>query len=555
MDEKYDSSLVEALLSGFVEKRDNANPEYVPMLIANHDGRTMEHAIKDELQRSQDFDMSVAFVSQGALQVLKQYFLDFADNNDHQSGRIITSTFNYFNSPKAFKELLKLQRETGIQVQVWQPTQPGQNDDTPATADYPYHPKGYVFHHMQGDEPLYSTYVGSSNLTINALNANREWNLKVATTDNSGLAQQLTEEIESQISESKPLTDAWLKLYEEDFKKYAPLQRPDRKRIKETEQSQDIQPNAMQVEALMNLAQLRKHGESRAIIISATGTGKTYLSAFDVRQVKPRRMLYIAQQEQILKKAEESFQKVLGCSEHELGLFSGNSKESDRKYVFATVQTMSRPDVLAQFSKHEFDYILVDEVHHAAADSYKRVIDHFEPDFMLGMTATPERTDGANIFELFGNNVAYEIRLQKALEEDMLCPFHYYGVHEYIQDAPDEKLAGKNIKTDSMTDQERNELSRWLEELADPNRVRYIIDKIQIYSEAGTPVQGLVFCSRREEAKRLSDLFNQQMNQQAERPYRTKAITGENSQAERDTAVEQLEKRRAGLYFHRRSVQ
>ncbi|KAB6873112.1 DEAD/DEAH box helicase, partial [Bifidobacterium longum] len=217
------------------------------------------------------------------------------------------------------------------------------------------------------------------------------------------------------------------------------------------------------------------------------------------------------------------------------------SKESDRKYVFATVQTMSRPETLAQFDADEFDYILVDEVHHAAAESYKRVIDHFQPNFMLGMTATPERTDGANIFELFGNNVAYEIRLQKALEEDMLCPFHYYGVHEYIQDAPDEKIDGKDVKVESMTDQERNELSRWLEELADPNRVRYIIDKIQIYSEAGTPVQGLVFCSRREEAKRLSDLFNQQMNQQAERPYRTKAITGENSQMERDTAVAQLE--------------
>ena len=297
----------------------------------------------------------------------------------------------------------------------------------------------------------------------------------------------------------------------------------------------------MQVEALMNLAQLRKQGESRAIIVSATGTGKTYLSAFDVRQVKPNRMLYIAQQEQILKKTEESFQKVLGCPKSELGLFSGGSKESDRKYVFATVQTMSRPETLAQFDADEFDYILVDEVHHAAAESYKRVIDHFQPNFMLGMTATPERTDGANIFELFGNNVAYEIRLQKALEEDMLCPFHYYGVHEYIQDAPDEKIAGKDVKVESMTDQERNELSRWLEELADPNRVRYIIDKIQIYSEAGTPVQGLVFCSRREEAKRLSDLFNQQMNQQAERPYRTKAITGENSQMERDTAVAQLE--------------
>lgn len=278
-------------------------------MIANHDGRTMEYAIKDELQRSQDFDMSVAFVSQGALQVLKQYFLDFADNNDHQAGRIITSTFNYFNSPKAFRELLKLQRETGIQVQVWQPERSSRNDDD-ATAAYPYHPKGYVFHHAQGDEPLYSTYVGSSNLTINALNSNREWNLKVATTDTSGLAEQLSEEIESQISESKPLTDAWLKLYEEDFKKYA-LQRPNRKPIEKTSQSQTIQPNAMQVEALMNLAQLRKQGESRAIIVSATGTGKTYLSAFDVRQVKPNRMLYIAQQEQILKKAEESFQKCL----------------------------------------------------------------------------------------------------------------------------------------------------------------------------------------------------------------------------------------------------
>ena len=529
-----ESSLVEAIMSGFIRKNEDANSEYEPVLIANHDGRTMELALKDELSRSQDFDMSVAFVSQGALLNLKQYFLDFADNNNHDSGRIITSTFNYFNSPRAFQELLKLQRETGIQVQVWQPGQ----DDNETTAAYPYHPKGYVFHHAQNEESVYSTYIGSSNLTVNALKTNREWNLKVATTDSSGLAEQLTGEIESQISESKPLTDAWLKLYEEDFEKYAPPKQP---RRRQSEEPQTIQPNAMQVEALMNLAQLRKQGESRAIIISATGTGKTYLSAFDVRQAKPKRMLYIAQQEQILSKAKDSFHKVLGCSSEEFGLFSGTSKESDRRYVFATVQTMSRPEVLAQFGGTDFDYILIDEVHNAAADSYKRIIDHFNPDFMLGMTATPERTDGANIFELFGNNVAYEIRLQKALEENMLCPFHYYGVHEYIQDAPDERIAGKDVKAGAMTDQERNELSRWLEELADPNRVRYIIDKIQIYSEAGIPVQGLVFCSRTEEAERLSNLFNQQMNQQAERPYRTKAITGKNSQTERDEAVEQLE--------------
>ena len=167
---QHNSSLVESLLSGFVEKKDDVDPQYEPMLIANHDGRTMEYAIKDELGRSQNFDMSVAFVSQGALQTLKQNFLDFADSNDHRSGRIITSTFNYFNSPKAFAELLKLQQETGIQVRIWQP---GQTDETENTADFPYHPKGYVFHHSDDDEPLYSTYIGSSNLTINALNSNR----------------------------------------------------------------------------------------------------------------------------------------------------------------------------------------------------------------------------------------------------------------------------------------------------------------------------------------------------------------------------------------------
>ena len=142
----------------------------------------------------------------------------------------------------------------------------------------------------------------------------------------------------------------------------------------------------------------------------------------------------------------------------------------------------------------------------------------------------------AKSVELFGNNVAYEIRLQQALEEDMLCPSHYYGVGEYIS-----KFMGQQVSADSMTDKDRTEFSRWLEQLTDPNRVRYIIDKIQIYSEAGTDVRGLVFCSRRDEAKRLSAMFNEQVNQQMERPYRTKAITGENSQAERDEAVKQLE--------------
>ena len=239
----------------------------------------------------------------------------------------------------------------------------------------------------------------------------------------------MRDEIDSQIADSKPLTEEWIKQYEDDFKKYAPPRRD----ILKSLEGREIQPNAMQKEALASLKKLREQGEHRAIIVSATGTGKTYLSAFDVREYRPRRMLYIAQQQMILKAAMKSYQKVLGCPQSELGLYTGTSKQQDRRYVFATVQTMRQPEALAQFASDEFDYVLVDEVHHAGAEGYQRVINHFrDADFMLGMTATPERTDGINIFELFGHNIAYEIRLQKALDENMLCPLHYYGVAEYL---------------------------------------------------------------------------------------------------------------------------
>ncbi|WP_348637183.1 DUF3427 domain-containing protein [Bifidobacterium sp. ESL0682] len=330
------------------------------------------------------------------------------------------------------------------------------------------------------------------------------------------------------------MTDDWLKQYEEEFEHYAPPQR-----LLPQPENGTIEPNAMQQEALMNLAQLRKAGESQAIIVSATGTGKTFLSAFDVRQCKPKRMLYVAQQQQILKKSMESYQKVLGCESKDLGLLSGTSKQGDRKYVFATVQTLANN--LDSFPPDSFDYILIDEAHHSAADSYQKVLHHFTPGFLLGMTATPERTDDADIFGLFGNNIAYNIRLQRALEENMLCPFHYYGVHEYIKDEPDPNTIGMvNERVDVTQSSERGALSEWIQQLVSADRVHYIIDKLQTYEDPGIPVKGLVFCSLQKEAKELSALFNTQWNQQAERKYRTVAVTGDNA-VDRDSAVNQLE--------------
>ena len=154
--------------------------------------------------------------------------------------------------------------------------------------------------------------------------------------------------------------------------------------------------------------------------------------AQDAKQVILQR-LRDAEREQILKNAMASYKKVLGCSDGDLGLLSGSSKNTDCRYMFAMAQTLSKPEILERFAADEFDYILVDEAHHVGAERYQRILNHFaNPGFLLGMTATPERTDGYNIYSCFGHNIAYEIRLQRALDEDMLCPFHYYGVAEYL---------------------------------------------------------------------------------------------------------------------------
>lgn len=527
-------SLVEAITSGFIHQNPNADNTLTPTLIANRNGLTMEESIESELDQCHDFDMSVAFLNNEELKSLKQYFLNFGKETSERSGRIITSTYNYFNKPEAFKTLLQIQNCTNIKIYIWQAD--SENHGSTSIPSYRYHPKGYVFRHRtEGGKELDSTYIGSSNLTSSALKLNKEWNLRVSSQTNSGLTQQINNEIDDQLSESVQLTDEWLKQYEEDFKHYAPVQR-----VLPQPKITTIEPNAMQQEALMNLAQLRKAGESQAIIVSATGTGKTYLSAFDVRQCRPKRMLYVAQQQQILKKSMESYQKVLGCEDEDLGLLSGTSKQGNRKYVFATVQTLVNN--LDSYEPNSFDYILIDEAHHSAADSYRKVLNHFTPDFLLGMTATPERTDDADIFGLFGNNIAYNIRLQRALEENMLCPFHYYGVHEYIEDKPDPNTIGElNRSIDVAQTGERTALNGWIQKLVSPQRVHYIIDRLQTYEDPGTPVKGLVFCSLQKEAKELSALFNAQWNQQAERKYHTTAVTGDNA-VDRDEAIRQLEK-------------
>ncbi|PAU70032.1 RNA helicase [Bifidobacterium italicum] len=491
----------------------------------------MGDAIREELRESESFDISVAFVSENALKSMYQAFVDHADRSRRRN-RIITSTKGYFNDPKAFKELMKLQRDANVEVLIWE-RPGGVKSEDEVVQDQPFHPKGYLFtRRMDQGRAYYNLYVGSSNLTSFALQTQREWNLRVSSTGEAQLIEQVRDELDEQVRQSVPLTDAWLAEYEEEFKHRT----PPRTQILQQLREEKIEPNAMQCEALANIQQLRDDGARRAIVISATGTGKTYLSAFDVRAFQPRRMLYVANRDTILKAARESYQRVLGCDESELGLLTGNSKQQDAKYVFASVDTLRR-HMREWYEPDDFDYVLIDEAHHSGADNYRSVIDYFsKAGFMLGMTATPERTDNFDIFSLFDHNIAYEIRLQKALDENMLCPFHYYGVHEFLG------TDGTRIDSaEGISKKDRQWMQASLEELTEPDRVRYIIRKLEQYGSYDEKVTGLVFCSRIEEAERLSELFNQETNQQAERPYRTVAISGNTSAKRVEKAVSQLE--------------
>jgi superfamily II DNA or RNA helicase/HKD family nuclease len=487
---------------GFLDSRINADQVFHPMLVSNSDGNTMLRAIRDELKRSSHFVFSVAFITPSAIAMLKQAILDYQG-----SGSIITSTYLGFNSPAAFRELLNLE---SICVYVHPDSAAG------------FHAKGYIFE----QESSTTAIVGSSNLTERALLLNHEWNLRFSALADGDIVQQLNRAAMSHIDASVALTSKWINEYELTWSDQVRQSSAGSGRIGESLELPStgvILPNAMQIEALAEIAALRESGETRGVVISATGTGKTILSALDVRSYAPKRMLFVVHREQILDRAISEFKRVLGAPDSDFGKFVGCKQEIDRRYVFASIQSLSRPEILEALAPDSFDYVLIDEVHRAGAASYRRVIEHLKPAFLLGMTATPERTDDFNVFELFGFNVPYEIRLQKALEADMLAPFHYYGVTDF------ETESGEVI--DQLADFSR---------LVASERVDHLIKTIKKYGHAGVPVRGLIFCSKNAEAAELSDLLN--LREVHGKPLRTRALSGCDSVDEREKAVQMLER-------------
>lgn len=481
---------------GFIDRAVAAQQANNPRLIVNDGRGTMLREIKLELKRSHSFVFSVAFVTSGALALLKQDLLDFPGR-----GVLVTSTYLDFNEPAMFRELLNLPN-----VDVYVVSEQG-----PA-----FHAKGYVFKQY----PATTAIVGSSNFTRQALLKNNEWNIRFSAMPDGDIVRQIEDSVERQIDSAVRLTPEWIDAYE--ARREPMISREEREAGADLLLPQGkILPNAMQLEALEALDAVRDAGEKRALVVSATGTGKTILAALAARSMGPRRLLFLAHREQILDKASQEFERVLDVSRGRFGRVSGGKRELDRDYIFATVQTFSRDDTLNWIAPDRFDLIIVDEVHRAGASSYRKILSHFRPNFLLGLTATPERSDDFNIFELFDHNVPYEIRLQEALNANMLTPFNYYGVTEYIDEQ------GGTIEETSQ-----------LSSLTAKARVDHIVSVLEKYGHS-QGVKGLMFCSRNSEALELEQLLNaRNVNG---RPLKALALSGADSVEAREAAVKELE--------------
>lgn len=479
--------LNKALRTSFIDKSFPSNKDLRPKLFFNDYKRRMNLAfeITKRLKECDYFEFSVAFISESGLAVLKQILLNLKEKG--VKGRIITSTYLGFNAPKMFKQLLSF---TNIEVRIFEQEHCG------------FHPKGFIFH--TGDHR--DIIVGSSNLTQTALESNQEWDLFFTSHENGELASQVSNEFDIQWELSTPLTNEWIESYKETYVK--PV------RPTSVQSLKTIKPNKMQEEALKSLKNLRDNNNDKALLISATGTGKTFLSAFDVRRFKPKRLLFVVHRRNIAEAALRSFKYLI--PNVSMGIFSGNTKETDSDFIFSTVQTIHKKEYREMFNRDAFDYIIIDEVHRAGAQSYQDIVDYFKPKFLLGMSATPERSDDFDIYEMFDHNIAYEIRLVQAMEYNLLCPFHYYGITD--------------MTIDGIEIDDKSEFNILTSEL----RVDYIIEKINEYGYSGDRIHGLIFCSRKDECEKFSQLFNM-------RGYKTIALTGESSEEMRQKAIDSLE--------------
>ncbi|MBD9125482.1 MAG: DUF3427 domain-containing protein [Lachnospiraceae bacterium] len=501
------NELKSGLSAAYINGSSAANLAYKPAFVSNNpeEGKKVISSVEDELLCCEEFQISVAFITLGGVTPLLQTLKELEKKG--VKGQILTTNYLNFSEPRALEKLNGLKNITLKMYDV-------------EAAGNGFHTKGYIFK----KEEIYRIIIGSSNMTSAALTVNKEWNTKLISTESGEIAEEIVDEFQNLWNCEYALPyDDFYEVYKERYN----IVKHQREIAKSEEilslEKYRLKPNSMQERFIANLRKILERGEERALLISATGTGKTYASAFAMRELGFKRVLFLVHRVTLAKQAKNSFEKVFD-KKVTMGLVGAGSYEYEKDYVFATVETLNRDTHLFQYQPNDFDCIILDEAHHSSNNIYTKVIHYFKPKLFLGMTATPDKREdnqeGKNIYEIFHYQIAHEIRLQQAMEDNLLCPFHYFGISEIIS------LDDRTLQAAKLTEEEFNQLTS-------DERVRHIIEQSEYYGYSGERVKGLIFCSRVKECEELSRKFNAC-------GYRTVALSGKDSEEKRQEAFERL---------------
>lgn len=374
--------------------------------------RFLYYQLKMSMKKAQRMDIIVSFLMESGVRLLLKDLKEALERG--VKIRLLTGNYLGITQPSA---LCLVKKELNNQVDLRFYNEKGRS----------FHPKAYIFHQRAGSE----IYIGSSNISRSALTSGIEWNYRFDSHRDQRNFQLFYETFEDLFyHHSIIVDDEELRKYSKSWKR--PAVAKDLEKYDEAEENPQIlelfQPRGAQIEALYALEASRSEGAVKGLVQAATGVGKTYLAAFDSAGYE--HVLFVAHREEILKQAAVSFRNVRKSDDY--GFFNSRQKDTDKAVIFASVATLGKDTYLCRdyFPKDYFDYIVVDEFHHAVTDQYRKIIAYFTPKFLLGLTATPERMDGRNIYEICDYNVPYEISLKDAINKGMLVPFHYYGIFD-----------------------------------------------------------------------------------------------------------------------------
>ena len=462
-------------------------------LIVNSQRGNLLDELKLSMEQCNSFYFSVAFINFSGLQLLLDSFRGMEERNI--KGKIITSTYLNFTEPKALE---KLKGFENIDLKIFI-----------ADNEKGFHTKAYIFE----NDDNYKIIIGSSNITQRALKSNVEWNVMIISKKETDFVSEVLEEYNNIYNDTGFVDEQFLERYKNFIAKIRK-----KEKIEDFSDYEIIKPNSMQVRAMDNLARLRNIGETKSLVIAATGTGKTYMSAFDVMKFSPEKMLFLVHREDILRDAATTYKRLCKNKNIKTGFYTGNIKDDNVDYLFATVQTMERN--LDNFKRDNFQYIVIDEAHHSTSPTYTKILEYFKPKFLLGMTATPERCDRGNIFDAFDNNIACEIRLHEALENELIVPFHYFGITD-IDDA-------------DIHDVELDNIAELSKRLMINKRVDFIVEKMNFYGFDGNYQKTVGFCINKEHAAFMAEEFNK-------KGIESIALTGDDSVEKRQKYMSKLE--------------